>query len=170
MQNLYGAFAPVDKWKEKLPEIWSTMVWREPKNHFDDCYFCIVNIIGINRNNCEKWSYPDLRSARRPVLHSDLVSVPPFCEPPQLSEDESRMSDIAQGKEIGGSGNDFQTTLHSERFDQIELSDLIRDLNLSKESSEFLVCRVKEKNVHTSSWNENYILSKERKGFSALLY
>jgi len=23
MQNLYGAFAPVDKWKEKLPEIWS---------------------------------------------------------------------------------------------------------------------------------------------------
>jgi hypothetical protein len=24
MQNLYGAFAPVDKWKEKLPEIWST--------------------------------------------------------------------------------------------------------------------------------------------------
>jgi len=30
------------------------MVWREPKNHFDDCYFCIVNIIGINRNNRDK--------------------------------------------------------------------------------------------------------------------
>jgi hypothetical protein len=23
-KNLYGAFAPVGKWKEKLPEIWST--------------------------------------------------------------------------------------------------------------------------------------------------
>jgi hypothetical protein len=44
------------------------------------------------------------------------------------------MSDIAQGKESGDSDIDFQTTSHSERFDQIELSDLIRHLNLSKES------------------------------------
>jgi hypothetical protein len=28
------------------------------------------------------------------------------------------MSDIAQGKESGGSGSDFQTTSLSERFDQ----------------------------------------------------
>jgi hypothetical protein len=77
------------------------MVWREPKNHFDDCYFCIVNIIGINRNNCDKWSHPDLPSARRPVPHSDLVPVPPFRELPQLSEDESCMCDIAQVKKVG---------------------------------------------------------------------
>ena len=43
--------------------------------------------------------YPDLPSARRPVPHSDLLSVPPFRELPQLSEDESCMSAIAQGKE-----------------------------------------------------------------------
>jgi hypothetical protein len=70
------------------------------------------------------------------------------------------MSDIAQGKESGGSDSDFQTTSHGERFDQNELSDLIRDLNLSKESSELLASRL----------NENYILSKERKGFAAILY
>jgi hypothetical protein len=57
------------------------------------------------------------------------------------------MSDIAQGKESGGSDSDFQTTLHSERFDQNELSDLIRDLNLSKDSSELLASRLKAKNV-----------------------
>jgi hypothetical protein len=45
------------------------MVWREPKNHFHDCYFCIVTIIGINLNNRDKWSYPDLLSAKRPVPH-----------------------------------------------------------------------------------------------------
>jgi len=112
------------------------MVWREPKNHCGDCYFCTVNIIGINRNNHEKWSYPDLPSARRPVPHSDLVPVPRFRELPQLSEDESCMSAIALGKESGGSDSDFQTTSHSARFDQSELSDLIRDLNLSKDSSE----------------------------------
>jgi len=45
------------------------------------------------------------------------------------------MSAIAKGKENGGSDSGFQTTSHSERFDQNELSDLIRDLNLSKDSS-----------------------------------
>jgi hypothetical protein len=58
------------------------VVWREQKNHFDGCYICTVNIIGINRNNHEKWSYADLPSARRPVPHSDLVPVPPFRELP----------------------------------------------------------------------------------------
>ena len=90
------------------------MVWREPKNHFDDCYFCIVNITGINRNNHDKWSYPDLPSARRPVPHSELLPVPPFRELPQLSDDESYMSDIAQGKGSGSSDSDLQTTSHSE--------------------------------------------------------
>ena len=57
------------------------------------------------------------------------------------------MSAIAKGKESGGSDSDFQTTSYSERFDQNELSDLIRDLNLSKHSSELLASRLKEKNV-----------------------
>ena len=26
------------------------MVWREPQNHHDDCYFCMVNIKGFNRS------------------------------------------------------------------------------------------------------------------------
>jgi hypothetical protein len=77
------------------------MVWREPKNYLDDCYYCIVNIIGINRNNRDKWSYPDLPSARRPVPHSDLVTVPPFRELPQLSQDESYMFDIVKVKKVG---------------------------------------------------------------------
>jgi hypothetical protein len=57
------------------------------------------------------------------------------------------MSDIAQGKESGCSDSDFQTTSHSKCFDQNELNDLIRDLNLSKKSSELLASRLKEKNV-----------------------
>jgi hypothetical protein len=57
------------------------------------------------------------------------------------------MSAIAQGKESGCGDSDFQTTSHSERFDQNELCDLIRDLNLSKDSSELLASRLKEKNV-----------------------
>lgn len=126
------------------------MVWREQINHFDDCYFCMVNIIGTNRNNRHKLSYPDIPSARRPVPHSDIVPVPPFRELPQLSDDETCMSNIALGdesEESGGSDSDFQSNSHSESFDQKELSDLIRDLNLSKESSELLASRLKEKNA-----------------------
>jgi hypothetical protein len=57
------------------------------------------------------------------------------------------MSAIALGKESGGSDRYFQTTSHSESFDQSELSDLIKDLNLSKDSSELLASRLKKKNV-----------------------
>lgn len=57
------------------------------------------------------------------------------------------MSDITQGGEHGGGDIDYQTSSHSERFHQNELSDLIKDLNLSKESSEFLASRLYEKNV-----------------------
>ena len=26
------------------------MIWREAKNHFDDCYFCMVDLKGLNRH------------------------------------------------------------------------------------------------------------------------
>jgi hypothetical protein len=58
------------------------------------------------------------------------------------------MSDITQGNESGGSDSDFQTTSHKERFAQNELSDLIRDLNISEESSKLLASRLKENNVY----------------------
>jgi hypothetical protein len=63
-------------------------------------------------------------------------------------------------KKVGAVTVISKLTSHGECFDQNELSDLIRDLNLSKESSELLASRLKK----------NYILSKERKGFAAILY
>ena len=47
------------------------MVWREPKNLMDDCYFCICQVKGFMNK-----SYPDLESARRPVPHGADVLVP----------------------------------------------------------------------------------------------
>jgi hypothetical protein len=69
------------------------------------------------------------------------------------------MSDIAQVKESGGSDSDFQTTTHNERFDQ---SDLIRNLNLSKEFSEFLASRLKEKNVLHPGMKVTFYRRRER--------
>jgi len=50
-------------------------VWREPANHVTDCYFCAVDVTGINRKNRSNLKYPDLESARRPVAHCDEIPV-----------------------------------------------------------------------------------------------
>ena len=45
------------------------MVWREPKTHHEDCYFCMVDMTGWNQRKKKDWYYPDIESARRPVPH-----------------------------------------------------------------------------------------------------
>ena len=52
------------------------MVRREPRNHADDCYFCLTNVTGFNGSSRKKIKYPNLQSAMRPVPHSDDLPVP----------------------------------------------------------------------------------------------
>lgn len=123
------------------------MVWREPINHIDDCYFCLVNITGLNRKNRSKWTYPDLLSARRPVPHSDEVPIPTFHQLPELSQDEFNLSDVPCDTDQGSDSDYGGTSSSPQRFNQNELSDLIRDLSLSKEASELLASRLNDKNI-----------------------
>ena len=39
------------------------MVWREPKDHISDCYFCIVNTKGVGKKNRHMVTYPSIPSA-----------------------------------------------------------------------------------------------------------
>ena len=54
------------------------MIWCEPQNHNDDCYFHAFDLVGLNKRTklFTKFSYPSLKSARRPVAHSDDIPVP----------------------------------------------------------------------------------------------
>ena len=70
------------------------MVWRAPKNHFDDCYFCAVSTKGINRRNKKSLGYPNLESAIRPIPHCNEIPVPVFegwpeLEKPDFEEDQA---------------------------------------------------------------------------------
>ena len=53
------------------------MIWREPRNHVDDCYFCVLpDVAGITQKKKAKIEYPSLPSAIRPVPHSNDLPVP----------------------------------------------------------------------------------------------
>ncbi len=120
------------------------MVWREPKNHVDDCYFCAINLKGINRKNRQTLVYRNLASAIRPVPDSEELPVPIFNVLPQITlpstEEDSSPEDDTRDQ-------DFSVEAIPQLFSQVELNDLVRDLNLPKNSAELLSCRLKEKNL-----------------------
>ena len=65
------------------------MVWRAPANHGTDCYFCVINLTGVNRRKWSSHKYPDLQPAHRPVAHCDKIPVTVFGEPPDISDKDS---------------------------------------------------------------------------------
>jgi len=119
----------LERWKKgenNAKRFASPMLWRQPQNHDSDCYFCLCDITGINSKSKNSWSYPNVNSLTFPVLLSDAnVSD---SESSRHNEEESNQGDAPHGL-----------------FNQDELSDLIRDLRLSKESAELLASRLKEK-------------------------
>lgn len=128
--------------KRKCLKFGEPMIWREQINHSDDCYFCSVNVKGINSKNRNRWVYPNLRSARRPVPHSEEIPVPIFTSLPESPEEE----DDSTESYSEGNDSDFPgPSSVSSGFSQAELNDLIRDLSLPKKSSELLASRLAEK-------------------------
>ena len=47
-----------------------------PKDHIQNCYFCLVNVKEFSRKHRMKILYPNLDSAQRPVLHDVLMPGP----------------------------------------------------------------------------------------------
>ena len=47
------------------------MIWWEPQNHFNHCYFCSVSIAELNQKKSKSVTYPSIPTAIRLVLHSD---------------------------------------------------------------------------------------------------
>ena len=121
---------------------------KEQQNHHDDCYFCMVNIKGFNRYKKRKWEYPDLKSARQPVLHCENIPVLVFTSLPQLHDSDSKETHALECSETSeGSCSKYEESSSSpKQFTQQKLNDLIIDLNLSKQRSELLASRLKEKN------------------------
>ena len=129
------------------------MVWREPRNHADDCYFCLTNITGFNASSRKKIKYPNLRSAMRPVPHSDDLPVPtPPVNKDLLSSSDEEMpsrEDSAESISLKDIESTYSGTSGNEPhwITQEDLNDLARDLYLSKQQSELLASRLKQWNL-----------------------
>ena len=51
------------------------MVWQEPQNHLNDCYFCAVKTTGFTSKTRSLVEHPSLPSAIEPVPHSVELSI-----------------------------------------------------------------------------------------------
>jgi hypothetical protein len=62
------------------------LIWKEPKSHSDNCYFCCCYVKGYNSKNKKAILYPKLHSALRHIVHGPVVLVP---QPTEIFEDAS---------------------------------------------------------------------------------
>jgi hypothetical protein len=141
--------------KQKAMPFAIPMQWHEQKNHYDDCYFCMVNIAGYNKKNKKGIKYQNLLSAIQPVPRRPDLPVP---SPPDNLSDESEISSLqSDTEEMYFEPHQYDRP--RDKFTQSELNDMISELQHTKQKSELLRSRLLEKNMLTSgvklSWYRN---------------
>lgn len=52
------------------------MIWSEPQNHENDCYFCMTCTRGFSKKNKDKIVYPNVPSAKRPIPRDKDTPAP----------------------------------------------------------------------------------------------
>jgi hypothetical protein len=114
-------------------------IWREPKCHFTDCYFCMVDMTEFKapKWNKKKIIYPDIPSSTAPVPHSEEYPKPA----PPIQCDSSSSDSFSDEEFLP----EATSQCHSQK--QTELNDLVRDLSLPKSKAELLSSRLKDWNV-----------------------
>ncbi|KAK4880623.1 hypothetical protein RN001_008769 [Aquatica leii] len=129
------------------------MVWREPRCHLTDCYFCMTSTVGFSSKSKHTIQNPNIPSALRPVCHNDTLPIP---EPPNTYTLEPEI-DLKDSEPPPGASNDtfnddegYSADLVSREphlLTQSELNDLVRDLQLPKTKSELLGSRLQQWNL-----------------------
>lgn len=126
------------------------VIWREPTNHFSDCYFCMTIIKGFSFKTRKSVAYPNIESVSKPMPH-DPVKCPVPIPPDTYSldvNDSSQSDSSANSMSAGDTDSDYvpeSDVVHL--VTNAELSDLIRDLALTKGQAELLGSRMKQWNL-----------------------
>lgn len=129
------------------------MIWREPRCHLTDCYFCMTSTVGLSRKSKHTIQYYNIPSALRPVPHNEALPIP---VPPKTYtvEPETDMKEFEPqpGLSYDTFTDDDECSADSTHrrphlLTQLELNDLIRDLELPKSKSQLLGSRLQQWNL-----------------------
>ena len=110
------------------------MIWREARDH-TSFQFYVTKTVGYTFKTRNLLKYPNVPSATRPVPHSTENPVP--LNRNLASLNETTNENTAVSCESSEAGFDLLDP-PGQKFDQNDLSDLARDLGLSKLNSEIL--------------------------------
>ena len=133
------------------------MMWREGKDLTIDCHFCLTNLKGCNRKNKHNVKYPDVPPSTEPEPHNSNLPV----SEPNVTIDTEPISD---SKSSAATEHDSympeEEEVHQPKpLIQVQLNNLRRDLNLSKEPAQLLGSRLREDDLlapgTTFSWYRN---------------
>ena len=131
--------------------------------------FCMVDMFGWNQRKKKDWYYPDIESARRLIPRCAEAPVPVFTSLPVLTADEMLLEAI-DDTDSSDSSNNCSSSMAAaasllsakpKPFSQGQLNDLVRDLGLSKESSEILVSRLGEHGILDSRTKITFYLDRD---------
>ena len=137
------------------------MVWREPKNHTEDCYFCSCNVQGFNLKNKKDISYPSIQSAIRTIPHGPVVPIHSL--PDSLDDILDDHETLAQQGDSEEDNDCYDpSTTDPIPFSQSELNNLVRELGLTKDSAEVLGSRLKDKDMVAPCTSFPWYRSKEK--------
>ena len=103
----------------------------------------------------------------RPIPHSDKVRVPIFTKLPDIDEDQLKSSTSSTNSDYDdeeqGIAHEAWNAGRVSLYSQPELNDLIRDLNLPKQSAEVLASILQEKHLLKAGTSVSFYRNREEK-------
>jgi hypothetical protein len=102
-----------------------------------------VVIVGVTTKKKKYVMYPDVPSAVKPIPHGPGLPIPKPPDSSHTSSPSSPSSDVSDSESDASKESDANSK-KPRPLTQAELNDLIRDLGLSKDSSQLLASRLNE--------------------------